>query len=99
MSAYEAMVIFKPSLKEEEQKTLVSGLENILKEGQATLEKTQLFGQRQLAYEIDKCQEGLYYLIDFSAQKEDVVAKLKQACNINENVLRALVIKKGKKNG
>ncbi len=94
MSAYEAMFIFKPSLKEEEQKALISELENVLKANQAKIENMQLFGRRHLAYNINKEQEGIYYLINFSAQPQTVVQSLKHACNINENVLRTLVIRK-----
>lgn len=94
MTSYEAMFIFKPDLKEEEQKALTGELENILKENQTKIESSQVFGRRYLAYEINKYKEGLYYLINFSTQDQPVIAKLKQACNINENVLRTLVIKK-----
>ena len=94
MSAYEAMFIFRPDLKEEEQKALVAEIENIIKQNQAQIENSQVFGRRQLAYEINKYQEGLYYLINFSTQASAVVAMLKKACGINEKVLRTLVIRK-----
>ncbi|MBL7084816.1 MAG: 30S ribosomal protein S6 [Candidatus Omnitrophica bacterium] len=97
MAAYEAMFIFKPDLKEEEQKALVDDLENILKENQSEIVNSQVFGRRQLAYEINKHKEGLYYLMDFSTQAGAVVSKLKRACNINENVLRTLIVKKNSK--
>jgi len=97
--AYEAMFIFRPGLGEEEQKARVSELENILKENQATLQSSQVFGKRRLAYEINKYKEGLYYLINFSASSGTVVSRLKAACNISENVLRVLVVKKEAKSG
>ncbi len=102
MPAYEAMFIFRPGLKEEEEKTLVGQLENILKESQAEIESSKVFGRRQLAYEINKHKEGLYYLINFSAPAGEVISRLKKACGMNENVLRILVIKcslKEAKNG
>lgn len=97
MPAYEAMFIFRPGLREEEEKTLVGQLENILKESQAEIESSKVFGRRQLAYEINKHKEGLYYLINFSTPSGEVVPRLKKACVINENVLRTLVIKRGQK--
>ena len=54
MPTYEAMFIFKPSLKEEEQKQLIGELENIIKENQAKVEKAEVFGRRHLAYDIKK---------------------------------------------
>jgi len=92
--SYEAMFILKPELKEEVQKDLVSRLEKILKENECEIKSSQVFSKRYLAYEINKCKEGLYYLMNFSAPTGAVVSKLKQACNINELVLRLLVIKR-----
>jgi len=91
------MFIFKPGLKEEEQKALIAELESILKQDQGEMQSSQVFGKRRLAYEINKCKEGLYYLINFSAQAGAVVSRLKVACNINEKVLRVLIIKKKQK--
>ena len=99
MQHYEAMFIFRPELKEEEQKALVGELENILKENQSEIESSQVFGKRALAYEINKHKEGLYYLINFSSSVGAVVAKLKDACNVNENILRTLITKRRAKNG
>ncbi|UCB57296.1 MAG: 30S ribosomal protein S6 [Candidatus Omnitrophota bacterium] len=99
MSAYEAMFIFQPGLGEQEQKTQVAGIENILKENQAKLLNSQVFGRRQLAYVLNKHKEGLYHLMDFSASSGAVVTKLKKACGINENILRVLIVKKEAKSG
>lgn len=93
MPAYEALFIFKPDLKEEEQKTLIESLEKLLKDNKANIETSQVYGKRQFAYEINKLKEGLYYLIQFTSGGA-VCAILKHACNINENVIRLLVTKR-----
>ena len=95
MQAYEAMFIFRPDLKEEGQKTLISELEKVLKQNQAKIENSGIFGRRHLAFELNKYKEGLYYLINFSASSDAIIPNLKQACKINEDVLRILVLKKG----
>lgn len=97
MPAYEAMFIFRPDLKEEEQKALVTELESILKQNQAQIVSSQVFGRRRLAYDIGKCQEGLYYLINFSSQGDTVVASLKKVSRISEKILRVLVMKQKRK--
>lgn len=91
---YEAMIILRPGLSEEEQKTVVGQLEGILQQDKAELKNSQVFAKRQLAYAINNYKEGLYYLINFSTEQGSVVAKLKKAASINENVLRTLVIKR-----
>ena len=93
MPAYEALFILKPDLKEEEQKSLIESLENLLKDNKASIEASEVYGKRQLAYEIKKVKEGLYYLIQFTSGGA-VCAKLKHACNVNENVVRLLVTKR-----
>ncbi len=93
MPAYEALFLVRPDLKEEEQNTLIQNMENLLKENKATIEVSQVYGKRQLAYEIKKFKEGLYYLMQFTSPGE-VCAKLKYACNVNENVLRLLLTKR-----
>ncbi|MBN2096979.1 MAG: 30S ribosomal protein S6 [Candidatus Omnitrophica bacterium] len=102
MPAYEAMFIFKPEINEQEEKLLVTELEKLLKENQANIENSQAYGRRQLAYPINKCSEGIYYLINFSTASSDAVPRLKHACKINERILRALVTRtasKEEKNG
>jgi small subunit ribosomal protein S6 len=94
VQAYEAMFIFRPGLKEEEQKALIEGLEKILTENQAKKENSQALGKRYLAYEINKNKEGVYYLLNFSSPTGTVVSKLNHSCKLNENVLRTLIIKK-----
>lgn len=94
MPAYEAMLILKPSLKEEEQKAILDQMENVLRDNQAKIEASQTFGRRVLAYDIKKCKEGLYYLINFSSPTGQVVAELKRVSSLNENVLRVLLIEK-----
>jgi small subunit ribosomal protein S6 len=90
------MFIFRPNLGEEEQKTLVEELERILQDNQSQINSSQIFGRRNLAYEIKKFKEGMYYLITFTSSTGDVVNKLKKACNINENILRTLIVKRGR---
>ncbi len=94
MKMYEAMIIFRPGLNEEEQKGEFHKLENLLKEADVQIANAQVYGKRLLAYEIKKCKEGLYYLIDFSTQDPAVISKLKRHCSINENILRILIVKK-----
>ncbi|MFH1245323.1 MAG: 30S ribosomal protein S6 [Candidatus Omnitrophota bacterium] len=94
MQAYEAMFILKPSLQEEEQKELIGKVEGVLKEQKAEGVNIQLFGRRQLGYEINHCKEGTYYLVNFSALDKTIPAKLKHFVVLNEKILRVLIVKK-----
>ena len=50
------------------------------------------WGKKQLAYEIQKMNEGFYYFIQFDAET-DMPAQLEQRLRIMDNVLRYLVVK------
>lgn len=97
MQSYEAMFIFSPELKEEDQKVLLTELENTLKESKSQIEDSQSMGRRALAYEINKQKEGLYHLMHFSSSEQMVVSKLHYACKINDKVIRLLVTKRNQK--
>ena len=97
MQSYEAMFIFRPELNEEDQKGLLAGLENVLKENKSQIQERQSLGKRALAYEINKQKEGFYQLLHFSSSEQTVVDKLKYACKVNDKVIRLLVIKRNKK--
>jgi len=94
LASYEAMFVFKPQLQEEQQKGLADELEKLLKDNQSQIESYEPFGRHVLAYEIDKCKEGNYFLMHFSSESSKAVSKLNRACSINENILRSIVIKK-----
>ena len=49
-------------------------------------------GKKQLAYEIQKMNEGFYYFIQFDAQPE-IPGQLEQKLRIMDNVLRYLVVR------
>lgn len=96
MQAYEAMFIFRPGLQDEEHKGLLGKIEGVLKEQKAESVNIQLFGKRQLAYEIEHCKDGTYYLVNFSAEDNTIPDKLKHLSAVNEKILRILIVKKTK---
>ena len=49
-------------------------------------------GQRDLAYEIEGHKKGYYFLLVVEANKE-TVAEFNRVANVNEDVIRHLVIK------
>jgi small subunit ribosomal protein S6 len=56
------------------------------------VEKVDVWGRRRLAYEIRKKSEGIYAVIDLTAQP-DTVKELDRQLNLNESILRTKVIR------
>ena len=68
MRHYEVMVILDPNL---EERTIAPSLDtflNVVKKDGGTVDKVDIWGQRRLAYEIDKNAEGIYAVIDVQAE-------------------------------
>jgi len=54
--------------------------------------KTEIWGRRRLAYEIDKQVEGIYAIVDIQATPA-AVAELDRQLNLNESVLRTKLMR------
>jgi small subunit ribosomal protein S6 len=92
MRHYEMMVILDPSLEERTvQPSLVQFL-NVITTGGGTVDKVDVWGRRRLAYEIDKKSEGIYTVIDMTAEP-DIVKELDRQLNLNEAVLRTKIVR------
>jgi small subunit ribosomal protein S6 len=92
MREYEVMVIFDPDTEERTvQPTLDKHLKVITKGG-GTVDNVDIWGRRRLAYEIRKKSEGIYAVINVSAEPNDV-KELDRQFTINESIMRTKVIR------
>jgi small subunit ribosomal protein S6 len=92
MRHYEVMVILDPELDE---RTIAPSLEaflSVIKKDGGTVEKVDIWGRRRLSFEINKKSEGIYAVIDISAEPASVI-ELDRQLNLNESVLRTKVLR------
>lgn len=92
MRRYELMVILDPDL---EERTIAPSLDtflNVVRQGGGTVDKVDVWGRRRLSYEIDKKVEGIYAVIDLSAEPA-VLKELDRQLNLNESILRTKVLR------
>lgn len=93
---YELMFIADPELDERGLKKLTEQyLELVTKEG-GSVENTDIWGRRKLAYEIDGKTEGNYVVVNYTATPE-VSAELDRVLNLNESVVRTKILRKDAK--
>ena len=86
MREYEVMVIFDPDTEERTvQPTLEKHLKVITKGG-GTVDNLDIWGRRRLAYEILKKSEGIYAVINVTAEPSDV-KELDSQFDINEAIM------------
>jgi small subunit ribosomal protein S6 len=92
MRRYEMMIILDPSLEERTVQPSLEQFLTVVTNAGGTVEKVDIWGRRRLAYEIDKKSEGIYTVIDMTAEP-DAVKELDRQLNLNEAVLRTKVLR------
>ena len=92
MRFYETMFIVRPTLNEEEIKSKIEFIRNVLLNGNATIEASIDMGMRHLAYEIKKQKRGYYYVIYFKSETS-LIKELERNYRIDEDILRFIIIK------
>jgi len=92
MRRYELMVILDPDL---EEKTIAPSLDQflgVIRQDGGSVEKVDVWGRRRLAYEINHKVEGIYAILDVTAEPA-AVKELDRQLNLNEAVLRTKVLR------
>ena len=89
---YETMFILKPTLTEEETVAQIDGIKALIEKNGGEISSTDNVGIRELAYEIEKCKRGYYYVIYFQGNPAGI-AEIERNYRINENVIRFIFIK------
>lgn len=89
---YETVFILSTKLGEEGSKELAEKFKALI-ERHGTVESVDDWGKRRLAYPINKENDGYYTLINFSSTP-DFTAELDRRYQINDGVIRSLIIKR-----
>ncbi|TDD62319.1 30S ribosomal protein S6 [Kribbella antibiotica] len=92
MRRYEVMVILDPELDERTVEPSIDTYLNIVRKEGGTVEKLDIWGRRKLAYDIKKKAEGIYAVIDLTAEPA-VVKELDRQLGLNESILRTKVLR------
>ncbi|GAA0378170.1 30S ribosomal protein S6 [Bacillus horti] len=92
MRKYEVMYIVRPDLEEEATKATVERYQTVVTDNGGEVEKLDDKGKRRLAYEINDYREGYYVLMNINANPA-VVDELERLFNINEDIMRFIVVK------
>ena len=92
MNKYELMFIVKPDMEEAAIKKEADNMKKVLTDKKAKVIEEKAMGQRELAYEINKFNNGYYYLFVVEANSE-AINEFDRVVRINENLLRHLIVK------
>jgi small subunit ribosomal protein S6 len=90
---YEVLYIVRADLDDDKVQDIVKRVSTLIEKAGGTLERTNLWGKRKLAYEVKHQKEGSYVLQDFQIPSERI-PELEAALKITEEVLRHLIVRK-----
>jgi len=89
------MVILEPSLDERTVEPSLDKYLNVIRNDGGTVDNVDVWGRRRMAYEIKKNAEGIYAVINLSAEPA-TVAEFNRQLGLNEAVLRTKVLRPAK---
>jgi small subunit ribosomal protein S6 len=93
MKAYEAMLLIDPSLDEEAHAAVVEKATGVVTAQSGTVDSTEDWGKRRLAYEIKGLADGSYTVVKFHATAE-AVAELDRVLHITDPVVRFMIVRR-----
>lgn len=94
MRNYELMYIINPSLDEEATKAVVEKFSSLITANGGEIAKTDLWGKRRMAYEINDLKDGYYVLVNYKGEPA-VTAEVDRVIKITDDVMRHLIVREG----
>lgn len=92
MRHYETIFIASPTLTDEQADELVKQYEGIIAEQGGELLKTDKWGRKKLAYEVQKFSEGYYTLFEMNAGPT-LIAELERRFRNNDAVIKYMSVR------
>jgi small subunit ribosomal protein S6 len=93
MNEYELVVIIHPDLDDEAIDQALGRIDGWIKDSGGKIDSTDVWGKKHMAYEIQKQNEGIYYLLNVTLVPESI-AELERNLTILEPVMRHMIVAK-----
>lgn len=92
MRIYEELFIVRPDTTEEALDPIIDQVKNVVTHGGGTIDKTEKWGMRKLAYRVAKQSEGQYVLLQFTA-KADTVKEIERRLRVSDAVIKFITVR------
>jgi len=92
MRVYEELFIVKPDTPDEEVEAYIGQIKDLITSGKGVVDKADKWGVRKLAYRVQKYNEGLYVLIQFSAPAE-LVREVERRMRVTDTVIKFITVR------
>ena len=94
MQKYEALLLATPEITGDEAKDLEMQLDKVIKAGAGSTISFERWGKYKLAYDINKSEYGVYYLMRFEAPKRTTLIndmKTYMSVKLNHIIMRDMI--------
>ena len=92
MSLYEHVFICRQDISQQQVETLTENLTAILTEQGGSIEKTEYWGLRSLAYRVKKNRKGYYSLLNITVD-HTAISEMERQMSLNDDILRFMTIR------
>ena len=92
MSLYEHVFICRQDISQQQVEKLTENLTAILTEQGGSIEKTEYWGLRSLAYRVKKNRKGHYSLLNITAD-HTAISEMERQMSLNDDILRFMTIR------
>ena len=89
---YELMVILTPEIDERQVAPTLDKFLKVITNDGGSIDKVDIWGKRRFAYEINKKNEGIYAVVNFTATSE-ATQELDRQLGLSELVFRTKVLR------
>jgi small subunit ribosomal protein S6 len=89
---YELMVILDPEIDERTVAPSLDKFLNVIRNDGGSIDNIDIWGRRRLAYEINKKTEGIYAVVNFTAESKST-DELDRQLKLSEAVMRTKVLR------
>ena len=93
MRKYEVMVLIDSDVDERQVPALVEKHLEVITKGGGSVDNTDIWGRRRLAYDINKKSEAIYAMLQISAEPA-IVSEMDRLMTIDERIVRTKVLRR-----
>ena len=98
MKNYEIMFVVRPTLGEDEIKTVASNFQKTLETNGAKVTSVDAWGQKTLAYEIkvgsNTYKSGYYFVVNIETGDDKAIKEFDRLALISSDIIRHIIINK-----
>jgi len=92
MRVYEELFIVKPDAPTEEVDAYIGQIKEVISAAGGSIEKEEKWGNRKLAYRVQKFAEGGYVLLQFSATPE-TIHEIERRMRVTDMVIKFITVR------